>query len=279
MKKLLSWLLTLMLILCCPICLAEEGFTFRQGFDYDFPPYSYLTDDGSMGGFDIEVCKAVCEYLGWNHEPVSFSWDVKDAELDSGSCDCIWSGFTQEGHEDAYAWSIPYCDNDLVILTVKDIGINTLDDLMGKIVGVQTATSALELLQGERADLAATFAELVIAETYTMAINDLLAGAIDAIAIDITTCRYNIANRDNPDEFLILDETLGKEHYAVAFRLTDTSLRDQVNGALIALAKDGTLERIAASNPDYASIQENLSITAENADELAAALEDSEKNN
>ena len=172
----------------------DSSFTFKHGFDLDYPPYSYLQDDGSIGGFDVELCQAVCEYLGWGYEAVPFNWDAKDMELNAGSCDCIWSGFTKEGREDAYTWGITYSNNTQGILVAADSGIKTLDDLSGKIVGVQTATSAYDMLQDSKADLAGTFSELKVYESYTVAFNDLKAGAIDAIAIDMTAGSFLIAN-------------------------------------------------------------------------------------
>ena len=52
----------------------------------------------------------------------------------------------------------------------------------------------MDLLEGDRADLAATFKELKVYETYTIAFSDLKAGAIDAIAIDMTAGSFLIAN-------------------------------------------------------------------------------------
>jgi polar amino acid transport system substrate-binding protein len=74
----------------------DSSYTFKHGFDLDYPPYSYRQDDGTVGGFDVELCQAVCEYMGWGYEAVPFNWDAKDMELNAGSCDCIWSGFTKE---------------------------------------------------------------------------------------------------------------------------------------------------------------------------------------
>ena len=172
----------------------DSSFTFKHGFDLDYPPYSYLQDDGSVGGFDVELCQAVCNYLGWGYEPVPFNWDAKDMELNAGSCDCIWSGFTKEGREDMYTWGITYSNNTQGILVASNSGIKSLADLKGKVVGVQTATSAADMLEDSQADLAATFGDLKIYETYTIAYNDLKAGAIDAIAIDMTAGAFLIAN-------------------------------------------------------------------------------------
>lgn len=172
----------------------DPGFTFKHGFDLDYPPYSYRQDDGTVGGFDVELAQAVCEYMGWGYEPVPFNWDAKDMELNAGSCDCIWSGFTKEGREDKYAWGVTYSNNTQGILVPADSDIKTLADLSGKIVGVQTATSAADMLEDSRKDLADTFGELRVYETYTVAFNDLKAGAIDAIAIDMTAGTFLVSN-------------------------------------------------------------------------------------
>ena len=58
-----------------------EGWTFKHGFDKDFPPYSYIDDNGETTGFDVELAQAVCEINGWEYEGVPVNWDSKDAEL------------------------------------------------------------------------------------------------------------------------------------------------------------------------------------------------------
>ena len=229
---------------------SEAGqFVFKHGFDLDYPPYSHLDDNGDVSGFDVELAQAMCDYLGWGYEAVPFNWDAKDAELAAGSCDCIWSGFTVEGREDDYAWSEAYSNNTQMILVAADSGITSLADLAGKAVGVQTATSAYDLLQDEegQAALAATFSNLEVYETYTIAFNDLKAGAIDALAIDATAGDYLIRDTEG---YVYLDEPLGSEHYAIGFRKEDTALRDQVNEALMALVENGTYAEIGAKYPE-----------------------------
>ncbi len=227
----------------------EEGYVFKHGFDLDYPPYSYIDDNGEVGGFDVEMAKAVCELYGWEYEAVPFNWDAKDAELNAGSCDCIWSGFTVNGREDDYLWSKPYSDNTQMILVNKNSDIKSLADLAGKAVGVQTSTSAYDLLNDEEGQkaLADTFGSLEVFDTYTIAFNDLKAGAIDAIAIDVTSGNFLIA--EEPD-YQFLDETLGSEQYAIGFRKDDKELCDKINAALDALAEDGTVDKIAKNYPD-----------------------------
>ena len=226
-----------------------EGYVFKHGFDLDYRPYSFVDDNGENGGFDVEMAQAVCEFYGWEYQPVPFNWDAKDAELNAGSCDCIWSGFTINGREDDYLWSQPYSDNTQKIMVKKDSGIATLADLAGKKVGVQTATSAYDLLNDEEGqkELADTFADLNVYDTYTIAITDLNAGAIDAVAVDVTRAQEAMANDEN---LVCLEENLGSEQYGIGFRKDDQELCDLVNVALEALAQDGTVAKIAANYPE-----------------------------
>ena len=228
-----------------------EGFEFKHGFDLDYRPYSFVDDNGENGGFDVEMAKAVCDYYGWTYTPVPFNWDAKDAELNAGSCDCIWSGFTINGREDDYLWSEPYSDNTQKIMVKKDSGITTLADLAGKKVGVQIGTSAEASLNDEEGQkaLADTFESLETYENYTVAITALDAGAIDAVAVDVTRANEAMAKNDS---LVLLDEDLSSEQYGIGFRKDDTELCDKVNAALEALAEDGTVAKIAENYPEIA---------------------------
>ena len=264
MKKLIALLLAGTMALSIAACAAapaaspaeteeaaasEETFVFKHGFDLDYPPYSYIDEEGKTGGFDVEMAQAVCEYYGWEYEAVPFNWDAKDAELNAGSCDCIWSGFTMNGREDDYLWSMPYSDNTQMIMVKKDSGIATLADLAGKVVGVQTSTSAYDLLNDEEGQkaLCDTFQSLEVYETYTIAFNDLKAGAIDAIAIDVTSGNYLMSDEE---DYQFLEEALGSEQYAIGFRKDDTELCEKINTALEALAEDGTFDTIGKKYPE-----------------------------
>ena len=251
MKKFLAIGLTVLtLAMLLSGCTAKkEGKVFKHGFDLDYPPYSYIDDNGEVGGFDVELCKAVCEYNGWTYEAVPFNWDAKDAELNAGNCDCIWSGFTRNGREDDYTWSISYSDNTQMIMVPDDSDIKTLADLEGKVVGVQTATSAYDLLNDEEGqlELKNTFKDLKVYDTYTIAFNDLQVGGIDAIAIDVTSGNF-LMNSNKGYHFL--DDVLGSEQYAIGFRKGEEELCEQVNQALLALVENGTYDQIGQKYPD-----------------------------
>jgi polar amino acid transport system substrate-binding protein len=249
----------------------EERTTFVVGFDAEYPPYGYMDDDGEYTGFDLELAEAVCEMEGWELEKKPINWDSKDMELNSGSIDCIWNGFTMNGREDDYTFSIPYVDNSQVIVVAEDSGIDTLDDLAGKIVGVQAASAAEDLLKSEEEGgqkaLADTFAELDPFADYNTAFTELQAGALDALAIDIGVAKYQLNSRG--EGFKILDESLNTEQYAVGFRKGDDELCEIVNKDLQELANNGTVAVLA----EKYEIADMVSLKAEDAEESADAEE------
>ena len=137
---------------------AEEG-TFTVGFDQDFPPMGFVGDDGEYTGFDLELAQEVASRLGLKYVPQPIAWDAKDMELEAGTIDCIWNGFTMNGREDAYTWSDPYMDNSQVFVVAADSGISTLADLAGKVVEVQTDSSAEAALKDNQ-ELSSSFGTL-----------------------------------------------------------------------------------------------------------------------
>lgn len=225
----------------------SEKKTFTVGFDAEYPPYGYMDDNGEYTGFDLELAEAVCELEGWELVKKPINWDSKDQELNSGSIDCIWNGFTMNGREDDYTFSVPYVDNSQVIVVAENSGIKTLADLNGKIVGVQAASAALELLESEEEGgqkaLADTFASLNQFADYNTAFVELQAGALDALAIDIGVAKYQINSRG--EGYVILEEELNKEQYAVGFKKGNQELCDTINADLQKLANDGTVAKLA----------------------------------
>ena len=231
--------------------------SFTVGFDAEFPPYGYMDDKGEYVGFDLDLAQEVCNRKGWTLKKQPIDWDAKDMELSSGAIDCIWNGFTIQGREDSYEWTIPYVDNSQVFVTKSDSGITKLSDLTDKRVGVQKDSSALAALEGDSADLAGTFKELIQYEDYNTGFMDLEAGAIDALAIDIGVANYQIAKKG--DGFIILDEQLASEQYGVGFLKGNTELRDEVEAVLKEMADDGTILKIAKNYSDF-GMEESICI-------------------
>ena len=222
---------------------------FVVGFDAEFPPFGFMDDNGEYTGFDLELAEEVCARKGWELVKQPIDWDSKDMELSSGSIDCIWNGFTIQGREDEYTWSVPYVDNSQVFVVKTDAGISSSADLAGKNVGVQKDSSALAALEGDAADLAATFANLTQYADYNTSFMDLEAGALDAVAIDIGVANYQISSRG--DGYVILAEQLASEQYGIGFLKGNDELKNQVESTLMEMVNDGTFMSIAEKYSDF----------------------------
>ncbi|BFL45940.1 ABC transporter substrate-binding protein [Lactonifactor longoviformis] len=220
---------------------ASDDNTFTVGFDQEFPPMGFVDENGEFTGFDLELAEEVANRLGMKFVPQPISWDAKDMELDSGTIDCIWNGFTMTGREDQYTWSEPYLKNAQVFV-VADSSIKTREDLAGKIVEVQADSSAEAALK-EDPDLTGTFAQLQTVPDYNTAVMDLQQGAVDAIAMDKVVAAYQIEGRG--EELTILDDELQAEEYGIGFKLGNTDLRDKVQSTLEEMASDGKLAEIS----------------------------------
>lgn len=232
-----------------------EGAEFIVGFDQSYPPYGFVGNDGNYTGFDLDLAAEVCERNGWTVKYEPIDWDAKDTLLNSGAISCIWNGFTMEGREDSYAFSEPYMLNGQVVVVKKDKGIASLDDLAGKTVITQVDSAALDVLEGDKADLAATFGKLETIGEYNTAFMQLESGAVDAVACDLSIAQYQMSAK--PDAYVMLDETLSSEHYAVGFKMGNTETAEKVSQTLKAMYEDGTVEELCNKYSEYGLSFEN----------------------
>ena len=246
MKKLIATMLALTLAVMCGAALAD---TFIHGIDPEYPPFSYMGDDGEYTGFDVEIAKAACEIAGLDYDVFAVDWDNKLIQLDNHECDVIWSGMTilDSMKEAGYVISQPYYDNTQVLLVKKDSGIASSADLAGKRVAVQLGTSGEALLNGDLADLKDTFEELVTCQSFLVCFTELEGNGVDAVFVDLPVAAAYVVGKDNLE---ILNENLGAEQYGLAFRAEDTELCAKIEDAVSQLVANGTYAEIAAKYPD-----------------------------
>lgn len=229
--------------------------TFILGLDDSFPPMGYRDENNDIVGFDIDVAKEVTKRLGVELKTQPINWDVKEIELNTGAIDCIWNGFTVTPERmSKLLFSKPYLKNRQVFIIRKDSNINTLEDLKGKKIGVQSGSS------GESA-----FEESSIYEerntvgypNFLMAILDLNVGGVDAVVIDEIVADAQLQKSSVSDNMTVLRNLpLASEDYAIGFRKNDTELRDAVQNAIDDMKKDGTLKNISIKwfNEDLTNI-------------------------
>ncbi len=256
MKKMLALVLALVMALSLVACgnadnnEGDDGKkTFVMGIDPEYPPFSYLDENGEYNGFDVEICKAACDLLGWDFKVFGVNWEQKLVQLDAKECDCIWSGMTiLDSMKDAgYVISAPYYDNTQVIMVKEGSDIKSSADLAGKVVAVQLGTSGESLLKGDLADMAATFDELTTCDSFLKCFTELDSNGVDAVFVDKPVAESYAAKNEG---FTIIDENLGAEQYGIAFRADDAELCASIEDAVAKLVENGTYAEIAEKYPD-----------------------------
>ena len=265
MKKYIALFLALVMALTLVACGSKEpadatvdngeaeAYTFTMGIDAEYPPFSYLGSDGEYTGFDVEICKAACDLLGWNFEVFGVNWDEKLIQLDADECDCVWSGMTilDSMTEAGYTLSAPYFYNAQVIMVKEGSDIKSSADLAGKVIAVQLGTSGEAMLaeDGDQAELAATFGELMTCDSFLKCFTELGGGACDAVIVDKPVADSYAAENAG---FVVLDEQLGAEEYGIAFRGDEDGkdLCSFIEDAVKQLVDNGTYAEIAAKYPE-----------------------------
>ena len=228
---------------------ADESFNkvkaagvFVLGLDDSFPPMGFRDKDNNIVGFDIDLATEVCARLGVKLKTQPISWDAKEQELNTGKIDCIWNGMSVDSDRaKAMNLSDAYLKNRM-IFTVKDKSLASLAALAGKKIAVQNGSTAQKLLDASDAGKAAK--EIVPFDDNQTALMDLDKGGFDAVFLDEIVSKYLIVTNAKP--YIVLEEGLSDEVYAVGFRKKDQALRDSVNNVLVAMKKDGKFAEISA---------------------------------
>ena len=216
---------------------------FILGLDDSFPPMGFRDENNEIVGFDIDFAREVCDRMGVKLVCQPIDWNAKEQELNTGNIDCIWNGFTITDERKAnMAFTEPYVDNAQVVVVKGDSSVKTLADLKGKKIGLQAGSSAQEAVD-DTPDFKSGLKEIVEFKDNLTALMDLEIGGVDGVVLDLLVANDNI-NRSGKD-FRILSEGLSKESYGVGFRKDDLALRDAVQKQMEAMAKDGTLAKIA----------------------------------
>jgi polar amino acid transport system substrate-binding protein len=221
---------------------SASGDTIVIGLDDEFPPMGFRDDKNELVGFDIDLAKACAEKMGVNADFQVIDWDSKEMDLETGKIDLIWNGFTiTDDRLESMEFTKPYLDNNQVIVVKKDGDITKKSDLSGKVVGVQTGSSALDAIAKD--PVSNEFSEMPTYDTNVLALNDLKIGRVDAVVMDEVVARYNIEN--GFEDYVVLDDNFGSEEYGVAAKKGNTELIEKVQDAIDRCVEDGTAEKIS----------------------------------
>jgi len=222
----------------------EDKGSFILGFDAGFAPMGYKDENGEYVGFDIDLANEVASRLGLEIVFQPINWDSKEMELNNGNIDVIWNGLTiTEERMKNMLFSDAYMNNQQIIVVAANSGITSKADLAGKSVAAQVDSSAMEAIEAEP-DVMNSFGELIESPDYVEALMELKQGSVDAVVVDEMTGRYYVL-ADNPDAYVVLEDTFGEEQYGVGFRLADQAFRDKIQETLNAIIADGTAAEIS----------------------------------
>lgn len=210
-------------------------------------PMNFKDGSDNWTGFDTEFAQAVAEKLNLQVRFVEIDWGQKYTELNTGSIDCIWNGFTancadDDGvqRSDKVSMSYYYMDNCQVVVT-KASNVANLGNaaaLSGKKAGVESGSAGAAYAQS-------VGATLEVEKTSQLAtLTDLKAGSVDFVVIDKTLASSVVGKGDYSDLAIVDAIQIEGEKYAIGFR-KNSDFTAKVNEAMKELAQDGTLQTIA----------------------------------
>lgn len=254
MKKILTVALCALLIAATALTLASCGKSDfkaieKQGYFvcgitvYD--PMNYFNEDGDLVGFDTEFAQAVAAELGLEAKFQVIQWSSKYTELNSGSIDVIWNGFTRGNESDGTSradyvdFSYDYLNNSQCVVMKADkvAEYTSLASLAG-LKGAAEAGSAGEAVAQE----ASTNYTPVDSQAKTLM--ELKAGTIDFAVVDILLANSLVGKGDYAELALNEAITLEPEVYAIGFRKGSDFIA-KVNEAIVKLSENGKLAEIA----------------------------------
>ena len=221
----------------------EAGMTVTEGTltmatNAYFPPYEYYEGD-QIVGIDAEIAQAVADKLGLTLVIEDMEFDSIITAVQTGKADMGLAGMTvTEDRLQSVNFSSTYATGVQVVIVKEDSDIASLDDLAGKLIGVQLGTTGDIYASDE-------FGEDFV-EQYNKGNDAVMAlgtGKIDAVIIDNEPAKSYVAANEG---LKILETEYAVEEYAAAINKDNTALLDAINGALEELKADGTLDAIVA---------------------------------
>lgn len=211
--------------------------TLVMATNAEFPPYEYY-DGSEVVGIDVEIAQAVCDELGKELVVEDMAFDSIITSVASGKADFGLAGITiTDERKESVNFSDTYAHASQVVIVTEDSDITCVDDLTGKILGVQLGTTG---------DIYAGDVEGATVERYNKgfeAVQAMMTGKIDAVIIDQEPAKAFVAENEG---IKILDETFTEEDYAMAIAKDNDELVEAVNEALATLKASGKLDEIVA---------------------------------
>ena len=226
----------------------QQQKSITVGFDNTFVPMGFEEKNGNYAGFDIELAQYVSKKLGITVHFQPIDWDMKETELQNGTIDAIWNGYSAtDERREKVAFTIPYMQNTQILVVKKTSGIHSVEYMTGKVLGAQNGSSGMldfeehpEVLKnrvkGGDADQYQSVNEAII---------DLKNDRIDALLIDRVYADYYLTTEGIADEYDTIPSGFESESFAVGVRPADKKLLEALNQAFKELYQEGIFQQIS----------------------------------
>ena len=245
MKKIVKILAVVLVLalsatLLCACSNNKDASTGREklimGTNAAFPPYEYYEGD-KIVGIDAEVGALIAEKLDMDFEIMDMDFNGIISAVQNGVVDIGMAGMTvREDRLEHVNFSTTYAKGVQVVIVKDGSNIANLDDLSGKKIGVQEATTG-------DAYASEDYGEENV-KRYTngaAAVQALQNGIVDAVIIDNEPAKAFIAANEG---LKILETAYADEDYAIAVAKENTELLGKINTALAELTADGSIDAI-----------------------------------
>lgn len=201
-----------------------------------FPPYEYYDGD-QIVGIDPEIAQAIAEKLGMTLQINDMEFESAIAAAQTGQSDIVMAGVTiTPDREENLNFTETYATGIQVVIVKEDSDITSIDDLEGKLIGVQQGTTGDIYCSGDYGEEA-----VVKYSSGPLAVEALKNGQVDCVVIDNEPAKEFVAANDG---LKILDTEFTNEDYAIGIAKDNTELFEKVNNALKELMEDGTVQSI-----------------------------------
>lgn len=244
MKKLLVLAMTLLTALCLVAGCGSDGpKKMVIGLDDNFAPMGFRDENNQIVGYDIDMAREACKRANIEVEFKPIDWASKEAEIKGKRIDAIWNCFTvNPDREKAYTLSKPYMHNAQLIVVPVNSSIEKIADLAGKVVAVQDDSTGSYIIDGDD-NFRNTLGDYRKYPDFAAIYMEIDNGRVEAAVVDAVLARYY--DSKNPGKYKILEENLGDEVVAVAFRKDDKEYAPVIDKMLDEMKADGTAKKIS----------------------------------
>jgi polar amino acid transport system substrate-binding protein len=212
-----------------------------------YAPFQAKDDTGKVVGFDVEVVDLVAKKLGVTQEIIDtpFEGIKSGADLNAGKCDIAAAGMTiTDERKKVLDFSDPYFDATQALAVLTGSPVKTLDELVGKRIGVQGSTTGEDYIKAQVAEKGLNI-EVVSYKDLAAQQQALATNQVEAAVNDLPVWNEYIKN--NPGKVAVAAGFDTGEKYGFAVKKGNAELLKAVNDSLTAARADGTYDSIYAN--------------------------------